>query len=194
MYCGGPLPKNKKRVCNKKDCREKLKNSRVRKQVSKAMLGPRNKCVHCDNVTSTLNGLTCGSLECTKKQKELKSKAWEARQRENRTYPSCIYCGKETRQQGAKTCGSVACKKKYKSFLQKKERKEESNHTDAIAKLREYWGLKPLRSGEVACKRCGIVFHSEDIERRRHCPECRKTMSRLERGSIEGTYAYGATV
>lgn len=51
---------------------------------------------------------------------------------------------------------------------------------EGVDELREQMGLPPLRRGTILCRRCNKPFHSDDIERERHCYPCRQAMEVIE--------------
>lgn len=191
LFCGKPVKRKNGRTCGSHECRQA--NRQLRNTMRGTIkYGPLNKCQMCDKPTSTIIAKTCGSEECRRVSKALiNRKRHRKQQKALGPMPPCKYCGQPVKKRFHKTCGSKSCRAQYKAELQRLKHYRESKAGPSVTEIREYYGLKPIKSGKIACKRCGKTFHSQDTDRRRHCQDCRNIMAKFTEGAIRSAVVYG---
>ena len=68
--------------------------------------------------------------------------------------------------------------------------RKRADDIEDIQAMRIQLGMKLISRGHTPCHQCGRVFYSEDTERERHCPKCRKIMGILERSTQDTSNYY----
>lgn len=58
-----------------------------------------------------------------------------------------------------------------------RERDDYSGDDASIAEIRAYYGLAPIKKGEIVCLSCGKEFYSEDLVREQICATCKDRAS-----------------
>ena len=89
----------------------------------------------------------------------------------------CAYCFEEFE---VKFNHRIYCSKACSIKAMQERRLDDDEYMseeESISKVRSYFGLPPIKKGEIDCLRCGKSFHSDDNIREQICACCKDQSS-----------------